>query len=256
MPRRTIESVVGLIAGYIVVTMCLILHAVGFKIWWTIMGRLWDFYPALTILFHLPFHFLFINSVWSYIQTVITRPGSPTSHQSIDGLRQCSKCNAPKDIRTHHCSVCNKCIYEMDHHCVWLAQCVGQRNRKFFVLFLINEAFLNCFTSLSLLYIFFFKDEFVFHFGSGYLSSGVLLMLTSVIGLTLIPFSLYHFWLVCNGLTTLEHITVGKNHKKWSRPWNYGSSKNLLFMFGRFPRSIFPLPSNVDGKEMAIEVLV
>jgi hypothetical protein len=37
-----------------------------------------------------------------------------------------------------HCSSCDNCVKEYDHHCWWISNCVGSRNRKYFILFLIN----------------------------------------------------------------------------------------------------------------------
>ena len=45
------------------------------------------------------------------------------------------ECKCVKPLRTHHCSTCERCVLRMDHHCKWLANCVGQRNLKFFLNF-------------------------------------------------------------------------------------------------------------------------
>jgi palmitoyltransferase len=48
----------------------------------------------------------------------------------------CKKCNCIKNIRTHHCSECKVCIIKMDHHCPWIVNCVGEKNKKSYVLFI------------------------------------------------------------------------------------------------------------------------
>ena len=48
----------------------------------------------------------------------------------------CKKCNSIKNIRTHHCSECKVCIIKMDHHCPWIVNCVGEKNKKSYILFI------------------------------------------------------------------------------------------------------------------------
>jgi palmitoyltransferase len=33
--------------------------------------------------------------------------------------------------------ICNKCVEKFDHHCVYINNCLGHRNHKYFILFLI-----------------------------------------------------------------------------------------------------------------------
>ncbi|KAL0208918.1 hypothetical protein P9112_011505 [Eukaryota sp. TZLM1-RC] len=242
MPRRSIESTIGTFAGYLVILFCLIIHIVGLYVWINTISSLSVFSPRLAFLMYIPFLLFYSLAVISYLRTCFTSPGTPSPVSNIDPSHYCSKCNVPKEHRTHHCSVCNKCILEMDHHCIWLANCVGRNNRKYFLLFLTYECFLNLTVAACFLYIFIFRDEVGFLFG-GYLSGGLFLVLSSVLSLCVVPFAGYHYWLVCNGMTTLEHISVGFKHKSWDRPWHLGPRKNLKIMFGPFPRCFLPVPS-------------
>ena len=52
-------------------------------------------------------------------------------------MRYCLKCQCIKPPRTHHCSRCGRCVLRMDHHCRWVDNCVGQRNLKIFLIFVL-----------------------------------------------------------------------------------------------------------------------
>lgn len=48
-----------------------------------------------------------------------------------------SRCETFRPPRAHHCRICKRCIRRMDHHCPWINNCVGERNQKYFLQFLV-----------------------------------------------------------------------------------------------------------------------
>lgn len=48
----------------------------------------------------------------------------------------CQYCNVDQPIRAKHCKDCCFCVATFDHHCVWTGNCVGEKNRPLFLLFL------------------------------------------------------------------------------------------------------------------------
>eukprot|EP00188_Purpureofilum_apyrenoidigerum_P003353 Plantae.Rhodophyta-Purpureofilum_apyrenoidigerum.ctg34809.p1 GENE.Plantae.Rhodophyta-Purpureofilum_apyrenoidigerum.ctg34809~~Plantae.Rhodophyta-Purpureofilum_apyrenoidigerum.ctg34809.p1 ORF type:complete len:365 (-),score=46.51 Plantae.Rhodophyta-Purpureofilum_apyrenoidigerum.ctg34809:52-1146(-) len=59
----------------------------------------------------------------------------------------CKHCRVSRLPRSFHCSFCEKCVLRMDHHCIWLNQCIGERNYRYFFMFLM-------FMPLGALYLF------------------------------------------------------------------------------------------------------
>ncbi|KAL6230877.1 Palmitoyltransferase pfa3 [Aspergillus navahoensis] len=166
----------------------------------------------------------------SYTTAVFTDPGSPlglrsggehtynalpitelpeyTSYtvNSTGGSRFCKKCQCPKPDRAHHCSTCKRCVLKMDHHCPWLATCVGLRNYKAFLLFLIYTS-LFCWVDFGVSAIWIWTEVFNdSHYMDGILPVNVVLLsiLGGIIGLVLTGFTAWHISLAARGLTTIE----------------------------------------------------
>lgn len=106
------------------------------------------------------FHGFFFSYLFCYYLTCTKDPGfcppnwiPKVSKSSLQKARQrckgyhradykmhfrfCSQCKIFKPPRTHHCTICQRCILRMDHHCLWIENCVGLRNHKYFLLFLL-----------------------------------------------------------------------------------------------------------------------
>jgi len=69
------------------------------------------------------------NSIFPNISKNDTSVGDMTE-------KYCVNCFIDIPIRGKHCKICQSCIATFDHHCVWLGNCIGENNRKLFLLFL------------------------------------------------------------------------------------------------------------------------
>ncbi|XP_054755379.2 uncharacterized protein LOC129261337 [Lytechinus pictus] len=47
--------------------------------------------------------------------------------------RLCHTCRLVKPYRTKHCRTCNRCVLHFDHHCPYIYNCVGLKNRTYFM---------------------------------------------------------------------------------------------------------------------------
>ncbi|OQU99993.1 hypothetical protein CLAIMM_05556 [Cladophialophora immunda] len=183
---------------------------------------------------------LYALANWSYTVAAFTDPGSPLkspakssdrsqgrysmlpTHEpptdasqvqsitvsSTGAPRFCKKCHTPKPDRTHHCSTCKRCVLKMDHHCPWLSTCLGLRNYKAFVLFLIYTS-LFCWVCFFNAAWWMWKELFE---QSGYLdevapvNTILLSVIAGIIGLVLSAFTGWHIYLCMNGQTTIERL--------------------------------------------------
>ncbi|XP_061372861.1 probable protein S-acyltransferase 12 isoform X2 [Gastrolobium bilobum] len=238
-------------------------YAVVFITWGPLLfraGGLSSFF-AFSILFL--FHILLILLTWSYFMVVVNDPGSVpqnwrpdvdvdvevevqehnleaeaevvvASHAS-DGLDletrpstgYCTRCQNGKPPRCHHCSVCQRCVLKMDHHCVWVVNCVGARNYKYFLLFLLYtflETTLDCLALVPSFIRFF--DGAKNHslspgeFGVIFLAS----ILNLAFALSLLCFVVMHVSLLLSNTTSVE-----VHEKKKGVRWRYdlGRKKNF-----------------------------
>jgi hypothetical protein len=62
---------------------------------------------------------------------------STTTGKYCGKMRICRTCLVYRSSRCSHCSLCDACVLDFDHHCPWIGNCVGRRNYRMFVSFLI-----------------------------------------------------------------------------------------------------------------------
>jgi len=121
-------------------------------------------------------------------------------------IRFCHKCRIFKPDRCHHCRKCESCVLRMDHHCPWIDNCIGFRNYKFFFLTVLYSSVATCFVLVLMhprfLVAFQYWDAEKFfcmdiHVFTAYILSGFIFCL-------MIPFLLFHVYLIAGCLTTIE----------------------------------------------------
>ncbi|KAK7338118.1 hypothetical protein VNO77_18718 [Canavalia gladiata] len=237
-------------------------YAVVFITWGPILFRFPFRLSSLFALFILfLFHIFLILLTWSYFMVVLNDPGSVphnwtphqhNSHLEIDfdptpSPAYCSRCQNAKPPRCHHCSICQRCVLKMDHHCIWVVNCVGARNYKYFLLFLLYtflETTLDC---LALI------PSFIRFFGGAKnhsLSPGgfAVIFLASILNLafalSLLCFVVMHISLLLSNTTSVE-----VHEKKKGVRWRYdlGRKKNFEQVFGtKKALWLFPLFSKED----------
>ncbi|XP_071906296.1 probable protein S-acyltransferase 7 isoform X2 [Coffea arabica] len=144
-------------------------------------------------------------------------------------LKYCNICNIYRPPRTCHCATCNNCIQQFDHHCTWIGHCVGLRNYRLHVTFLLTGLLLFAF-------IFIFSCKSLHHKlpGDGNGVIGLLRNDPETVALTLFSFvamcflagfSCYHVYLIAINQTSYEHF-----HQKYvssGNPYDKGILNNI-----------------------------
>lgn len=70
-------------------------------------------------------------------------------------LSLCTTCMIVRPPRAFHCGKCGVCVEAQDHHCPWMGTCVGKRNLKYFLAFLLLTS-LHAFATFAICVTYFF----------------------------------------------------------------------------------------------------
>jgi len=79
--------------------------------------------------------------------------------------KECTSCDQIKVPRSKHCSVCDVCVSRFDHHCIWLNNCVGERNYRWFLLFILCNLIIMIYGTWASLSIFMHEYYGPLYFG-------------------------------------------------------------------------------------------
>jgi len=197
--------------------------------------------------------FLLGNLVFNYVMAMRTSPGEPPEHFTAETLallsadpekregephRFCRKCNKVKPMRAHHCSICKKCVLKMDHHCPWINNCVGYRNYRYFLLFLIY-LFAAC------AFYIFVGAEPIISAVTGHPTSGPFLICSIICISAAISSGMFITW---NAYLLMTNQSTIELYQSWMYPnrnklFDLGVVENLKEVFGDRPLSRALLPS-------------
>ena len=205
------------------------------------------------------FHVFLILSFASFLFTMFLNPGSVPENFSLDSIPDsqkqelvdefreidfslgrvtfCKKCDRYRPPRAHHCGTCGKCILRFDHHCPFVANCVGIRNHKAFVLFLIYTGLGMVVVSIAAL-VKMDEDREILWF--------IVAPLCCALGIYIIGFALTQVWMLVDNFTTLETSwkynifdtkdkcenlfqVMGKNKISWIFPFANDSDEGICF---------------------------
>ena len=156
--------------------------------------------------------------------------------------KYCSFCEQNAPARSFHCFTCNKCILKRHNHCVFLGSCIGLKNMRFYLLFMVHvwlglivSLIINLDYYVNFTHEFDFKHIFMFFmplfaFGLGMISLYELFIIFSN-AITLILTFLLLFYMILNFTMALYNQTWherAKNIKIYDLCWK----QNLIETFG------------------------
>ncbi|ESS30777.1 DHHC zinc finger domain-containing protein [Toxoplasma gondii VEG] len=165
-------------------------------------------------------------------------------------LKFCTTCNIYRPPRSVHCAICDNCVERFDHHCPWLGNCIGLRNYRTFIFFVIFCSLLSVFTFVSSAVKVAFvvvwlradglNSDDVFQQLWGKATESVLLLVyTFVLSWFVLALFAYHGYLIATNQTTYEQI---KSFFYEGNPWSKGLAGNLADVFCRPVRARYFSP--------------
>jgi len=149
---------------------------------------------------------------------------------------RCGLCGLKKPMRAKHCRECKRCVRKFDHHCPWITNCVGERNHRWFYIFLAFEIFLVVWSFLVSLTGYVMPED-----RDMWMRENLWLILADVLlvifGFVVIALFCIHTYMLLSNKTTWESVSqhrISYLKNLNNNPFNLGCCKNAYYFLCYF----------------------